>query len=68
MPKEIKLPDTFYGLSGAFGYFQAQLQPILQYPDLGTEVFHAYRVVGNTLIAVNMIEQTLVKSLACFPP
>ncbi len=32
MPKEIKPPDFVYGSDGAFGYYQALLKPILQYP------------------------------------
>ncbi len=38
MPKEIKQPDPFYGTTGVFGYYQALLKPISQYPDLSTEV------------------------------
>lgn len=59
MPKQVKEPDFFYGTAGAFGYYQALLKPILQYPDLSTEVYQAFRVVGNTLCIINMIENAL---------
>ena len=59
MPKDIKPPDAFYGTSGGFGYYQAHLKPILQYPDLSTEVYQVFRAVGNTLALIGMIELAL---------
>jgi hypothetical protein len=59
MPKEIKMPDLFYGTSGSFSYFQALLKPILQYPDLSTEVYQAFRCIGNTFALISVLEQAL---------
>lgn len=48
MPKDIKPPDFFYGTDGAFGYYQAHLKPILQYPVwLKGESWKLVRVVSN---------------------
>eukprot|EP01147_Barroeca_monosierra_P005755 gene5755-223_t len=59
LPKIIKEPDSFYGREGAFLYYQAMLKPILQYPDLSTEVYQEFRNIGNTLCLTAMLEQAL---------
>eukprot|EP00052_Salpingoeca_macrocollata_P011587 m.89408 g.89408 ORF g.89408 m.89408 type:complete len:1357 (+) comp18120_c0_seq1:24-4094(+) len=59
MPKEIKMPDVFYGTAGTFSYYQALLKPILQYPDLSREVYQVFRVIGNTFALIGVIDHGL---------
>lgn len=35
------------------------MQPLLQYPDLNTDVFQVFRVVGNTLLLVTLFEHSV---------
>ena len=42
------------------GYYQAQLNELIQYPDMRTEVFQIFREVGNAIVFCMLIEQALV--------
>ena len=42
------------------GYYQAQLNDLIQYPDMRTEVFQIFREVGNAIVFCMLIEQALV--------
>ena len=46
--------------SGVMGYYQAQLNELIQYPDMRTEVFQIFREVGNAVVFCMLIEQALV--------
>lgn len=59
LPQFFKLPLFEYGPKGTYDYFQAILRPVLTYPELQTEVFQAFREIGNTILAVRMIEDAL---------
>eukprot|EP00051_Salpingoeca_urceolata_P004991 m.69469 g.69469 ORF g.69469 m.69469 type:complete len:1254 (+) comp13989_c0_seq2:242-4003(+) len=59
MPKLAKLPLFDYGSSGAVGFYQLRLKDVLAYRDLQTEVFHAFREVGNAIICFTMLEQAM---------
>jgi len=59
MPKECKAPPYAYGSFGALGYYQLKMQDIVQYKDLQTNVFHAFREIGNGLIVFMMLEQSI---------
>jgi hypothetical protein len=48
--------------TGVMGYYQAQLNDMIQYPDLRTEVFQSLREIGNSVLFFMLIEQALVSS------
>ena len=45
------------------GYYQAQLNELIQYPDMRTEVFQIFREVGNAIVFCMLIEQALVSMM-----
>ncbi|XP_038220393.1 cytoplasmic FMR1-interacting protein isoform X1 [Zerene cesonia] len=59
MPRHCKLPRYDYGSNGVLGYYHAQLTDIVQYPDARTELFHAFRELGNIILFCMLIEQAL---------
>lgn len=59
MPKACKLPLFDYGGAGAMGFYQLSLKEIMAYPDLQTEVFQAFREIGNGVIIFLMLEQSI---------
>lgn len=61
MPKACKLPLYEYGSDGAIGFYQLTLKDIMIYPDLQTEVFHAFREIGNSVVAFLMLEESITK-------
>ncbi|XP_076048811.1 cytoplasmic FMR1-interacting protein Sra-1 isoform X2 [Oratosquilla oratoria] len=65
MPKQCKLPRYDYGSPGVLGYYHAQLQDIVQYPDARTELFHNFRELGNALLFCLLIEQALTQEEVC---
>lgn len=46
--------------TGVLMYFQAQLNDLIQYPDLRTEVFQSFREIGNAILFCMLVEQSLV--------
>lgn len=60
MPKTCKLLRYDYGSPGVLGYYYAQLNDMIQYPDLRTEVFQSFREIGNAIIFCLLVEQSLV--------
>lgn len=61
MPKKCKLPAFDYGSVGAMGFFQLRLKEIMAYRDLQTEVFHAFRQIGNAVVIFQMLEESLMR-------
>lgn len=59
MPKICKLPRYDYGSPGVLGYYHAQLNDIVQYPDARTELFHTFREFGNIILFCLLMEQAL---------
>ncbi|KAI5635910.1 cytoplasmic fragile-X interacting family domain-containing protein [Phthorimaea operculella] len=59
MPRHCKLPRYDYGSNGVLGYYHAQLTDIVQYPDARTELFHAFRELGNIILFTQLIEQVI---------
>jgi cytoplasmic FMR1 interacting protein len=59
MPKKCKLPLADYGSPGVLGFYHLNLQPILQYSNLKTEVFQAFKEIGNGIIFCLLMEQCL---------
>ena len=49
--------------AGVLMYFQAQLNDLIQYPDLRTEVFQSFREIGNAILFCMLVEQSLVKNI-----
>ncbi|KDR09197.1 cytoplasmic FMR1-interacting protein isoform X1 [Zootermopsis nevadensis] len=65
MPKICKLPRYDYGSPGVLGYYHAQLNDIVQYPDARTELFHSFREFGNTILFCLLMEQALSQEEVC---
>ncbi|XP_057381354.1 cytoplasmic FMR1-interacting protein-like isoform X1 [Daphnia carinata] len=65
LPKQCKMPRYDYGSTGVLGYYQAQLNDIVQYPDARTELFHNFREFGNALIFCLLIEQAMSQEEVC---
>ena len=61
MPKNCKLLRYDYGSPGVLGYYYAQLNDMIQYPDLRTEVFQSFREIGNAILFCLLVEQSLVR-------
>ena len=47
------------------GYYHAQLNDIVQYPDARTELFHSFREFGNTILFCLLMEQALSQEEVC---
>lgn len=47
------------------GYYHAQLNDIVQYPDAKTELFHNFREFGNTILFCLLMEQALSQEEVC---
>ena len=45
---------------GVLGFYHLNLNPILQYSNLKTEVFQAFKEIGNGIIFCLLMEQCLV--------
>uniref|UniRef100_T1IPJ0 Cytoplasmic FMR1-interacting protein n=1 Tax=Strigamia maritima TaxID=126957 RepID=T1IPJ0_STRMM len=65
MPKVCKLPRYDYGSPGVLGYYHAQLNDIVQYPDLRTEMFQSFREIGNAILCCLLVEQSLSQEEVC---
>lgn len=64
MPKFSKLPQVDYGSQGALGFYQLTLKEGAQYKDLQTDVYQAFREIGNAIICFQMLEQNMTKEEA----
>ena len=60
MPAKCKLPMYDYGTKGVLGFYEAQLQPVVTYRDLQTDVFQCFKEVGNTVLYCLQLEKALV--------
>ena len=47
-------------MTGVLEFYNANLESIMQYRDLKTEVFQAFREVGNVIIFCLQLEELLV--------
>lgn len=65
MPNVCKLLRYDYGSPGVMAYYQAQLNDMIQYPDLKTEVFQSFREVGNAILFCMLVEQSLTQEEVC---
>lgn len=55
----------FQCVLGVLGYYHAQLNDIVQYPDARTELFHNFREFGNTILFCLLMEQALSQEEVC---
>ena len=51
-----KLPHYSYQLGGCYAFFEAKLQELVKYGDLKSRVFHLFRVIGNSLALLHLLE------------
>jgi len=61
MPNKCGLPRYEYGSAGVLEFYNANLESIMQYRDLKTEVFQAFREVGNIIIFCLRVEEQLTQ-------
>lgn len=47
--------------SGVLEYYHANLEPIMQYPELRVNVFQGFREIGNAVLFALLIESMLVR-------
>lgn len=59
MPQKCRKPRYEYGSKGVLGFYQAQLTPVVTYRDLQTDVFQAFKEIGNTVIFCLQLEKAL---------
>ncbi|CAL8114581.1 unnamed protein product [Orchesella dallaii] len=59
MPNGCKMPLYDYGSPGILGFYQENLNDIVQYPDAKMDLFQHFREVGNALLFCLLIEQSL---------
>ncbi|XP_019857906.1 PREDICTED: cytoplasmic FMR1-interacting protein 2-like, partial [Amphimedon queenslandica] len=59
LPQKCKLPFFQYGSKGVLGFYLAQLGPVIQYKDLRTDVFQAFKELGNAVIFSLLLEKAL---------
>ena len=48
-----------YFIVGVLGFYLAQLAPVIQHKDLRTDVFQAFKELGNALIFSLLLEKAL---------
>ena len=65
MPQKCKLPLYEYGSKGVLGFYQAQLISVTTYRDLQTDVFQAFKEIGNTVLFCLQLEKALVGVHMC---
>ena len=49
---------------GVLEYYNANLENVMHYGELKTDVFQAFREVGNVIVFCLLIEQEMVRSTA----
>lgn len=59
MPRRCQQPLSDYGGSGVLGFYYAQLESIIQYRSLRTEVFQSFKEIGNAILFCLIVEQCL---------
>jgi cytoplasmic FMR1 interacting protein len=52
-------------ISGILGFYQENLNDIVQYPDAKMDLFQHFREVGNALLFCLLIEQSLSQEEVC---
>ncbi len=62
MPAKCKLPLYEYKTKGVLGFYEAQLLPVVTYRDLQTDVFPAFKEIGNNVVFWLQLEKALVSS------
>ena len=53
------LPPSLSSPAGVLGFYLAQLAPVIQYKDLRTDVFQAFKELGNAVIFSLLLEKAL---------
>eukprot|EP00042_Codosiga_hollandica_P050889 m.617338 g.617338 ORF g.617338 m.617338 type:complete len:345 (-) comp58179_c0_seq2:318-1352(-) len=61
MPKHVKLPLFDYKASGCLAFYHLRLIDVISHKELQTDVFHAFREVGNAIICFLLFEQMLTQ-------
>ncbi|XP_013092807.2 cytoplasmic FMR1-interacting protein 1 homolog isoform X1 [Biomphalaria glabrata] len=59
LPPVCKLPWFSYGSPGVFGFYKLNLESFMQIPNLKTDVFESFTIIGNTVIFCLLLEQAM---------
>ena len=59
MPPKCKLPSWQYGTIGVAEFYYAQVEPLVTYQALKTNVFQAFREFGNTVLFFILLEKAM---------
>ncbi|XP_046852032.1 cytoplasmic FMR1-interacting protein 2-like isoform X2 [Xenia sp. Carnegie-2017] len=59
LPKKCGLPRYEYGSKAVLEYYHAHLEPLVQYRELRTDVCQSFREIGNGILFVILIEQSM---------
>merc|ERR1711991_219962 len=54
-PEQTSLPRASYGTAGVIGFFEAKLEPIINYDGI-QEVFQTFREIGNSLAIFTILD------------
>lgn len=60
LPKKVRLHRFDYKSIGILSYYNNQMDEMLQFSDLRTVVFQAFREIGNAVLFTLHLEQALV--------
>lgn len=63
MPKLCKLPRYEYGSPAVLSFYYEQLQSIVKYAELKTDMFQVFNEFGNAILFCLLTEQALVNFL-----
>lgn len=58
MPENTKLPSFRYGTAGAYAFYDAKLEPIINYDNI-PQVLQVFREIGNSLVILRMFDTLL---------
>ncbi|KAH9489792.1 Cytoplasmic FMR1-interacting protein 2 [Bulinus truncatus] len=59
LPPVCKLPFFNYGSPGVLGFYKLNLESFMQIPNLKTDVFESFVILGNTVLFFLQLEQAL---------
>ena len=59
MPPKCKLPSWQYGTIGVAEFYYAQVEPLVTFQALKTNVFQAFREFGNTVLFFILLEKAM---------
>ena len=68
MPKVCKLPLFDYKASGCLAFYHLRLIEVIGHKELQTSVFHSFRELGNAIVFIMLLEESMVCRATSMPP